>query len=369
MKKIFLLAAVASMAAAFVACGDDSSSGPSDSESTTLSSSSTDADDIGSSAGGNGKATPDKTTSSSSGEETSPTVTKVSAFFPVGYDADKVVAWYATDEQTISDKGQTKTMVDAVYLFKDGSFIVTEQKVKEKNNISTFENAVVAEGTWTGSKDNVKNGSLTISLMGNDIPLEIQEGKFSISPFGGESYDFKLVESDVPAASAVTEKTESTEKNENRDGTAEQLEWAKSLIERSKESVSPVASFEISEPTWERLNTQSDNYNATFTITVTLNSGEFLSDDNLEYPVVAIGQYPVHAIDSEEDHLPEQWNNNNWEVLDGSVVGNTMTVTITEKIDNLKIGRAYVYYKDGSAVGIAYSEAFFIAPPSYQGDL
>ncbi|WP_298771910.1 hypothetical protein [uncultured Fibrobacter sp.] len=352
MKKTLYLAMATISMGLMAGCGDSSSSSSPDDDSRIESS-----DSINSSDSSDKGGTEEATT--------------VSAFFPEGYDADKVVAWYATDEQTISDKGQTKTMVDAVYLFKDGSFIVTEQKVKEKNNISTFENAVVAEGTWTGSKDNVKNGSLTISLMGNDIPLEIQEGKFSISPFGGESYDFKLVESDVPEASPVTEEPKSdSDDKEDPNGTAEQLAWAKSMIARSTESASKVATFEISEPTWERLNTKSETYNATFTIKVTLSEGEFITED-LDYPTLAIGQYPVHAIDSEKDKLPEQWNNNNWEIKDAKVVGNTMTATMTEKIDNLKVGRAYVFVStnNGMDSSIEYSEAFFIVPPNYQGDL
>ena len=79
----------------------------------------------------------------------------------------------------------------------------------------------------------------------------------------------------------------------------------------------------------------------------------------------------MHAIDSEKDKLPEQWNNNKWEIKDAKVVGNTMTATMTEKIDNLKVGRAYVFVStnNGMDSSIEYSEAFFIIPPSYQGDL
>lgn len=371
MKKYLLLTMALSMGA-FVACGDDSSSSPSGADATTESSSSIDSADISSSSGDKKDATPDEDISSSSGEESGDeTATMVSAFFPEGFDADKVVAWYATDEETINDKGRTLTMVDAVYLFKDGSFIVTEQKVKKNENVSIFENAVVAEGTWTGSTDSFKEGSLTIVLMGNDIPLDIHEGKFSISPFGVDAYEFTLVESDVPEASAITEEPDiDSDDKEDPNGTAEQLAWAKSMIARSTESASKVATFEISEPTWERLNTKSETYNATFTIKVTLSEGEFITED-LDYPTLAIGQYPVHAIDSEKDKLPEQWNNNKWEIKDAKVVGNTMTATMTEKIDNLKVGRAYVFVStnNGMDSSIEYSEAFFIVPPSYQGDL
>ena len=371
MKKYLLLTMALSMGA-FVACGDDSSSSPSGADATTESSSSIDSADISSSSGDKKDATPDEDISSSSGEESGDeTATKVSAFFPEGFDADKVVAWYATDEETINDKGRTLTMVDAVYLFKDGSFIVTEQKVKKNENVSIYENAVVAEGTWTGSKDSFKEGSLTIVLMGNDIPLDIHEGKFSISPFGVDAYEFTLVESDVPEASAITEEPDKdSDDKEDPNGTAEQLAWAKSMIARSTESASKVATFEISEPIWERLNTKSETYNATFTIKVTLSEGEFITED-LDYPTLAIGQYPVHAIDSEKDKLPEQWNNNKWEIKDAKVVGNTMTATMTEKIDNLKVGRAYVFVStnNGMDSSIEYSEAFFIVPPSYQGDL
>ena len=72
-----------------------------------------------------------------------------------------------------------------------------------------------------------------------------------------------------------------------------------------------IAEFEISEPKWEKNKRNDRQYLATYTIKVTLSEGEFFTDtDDLEYPPLAIGQYPVHAIKSDKDNLPEQWNNN-----------------------------------------------------------
>lgn len=285
----------------------------------------------------------------------------VTAFFPKGYDASKVVAWYTTGATEINEKGQTKKLVDAVYLFDDGSFIVTEQKVKTKDKISTFENAIVAEGSWEGSKDKTENGSLTISLDEMDIPLEIKDGKFSINPFGGEEMNFTLSKSDVPEASEVTVQ-EGNHDRENPDGTEEQQEWAKALITRAETLKSSIATFEISDPVWERIQQQSEAYMATYTVTVTLSEGEFVTE-GLEYPTLSIGQYPVHAIESKDDALPVERNNNDWEVLEGKVEGKKMTVKIQEKIDNLKLGRAYVYVKMDGMTSAQFSEAFFIVPP------
>ena len=68
----------------------------------------------------------------------------VSAFFPTGYKASDVVAWYATDVETVQDNDAVKTMVDAVYLFKDGTFLATESKLKVKSDKTKFSNEIAA---------------------------------------------------------------------------------------------------------------------------------------------------------------------------------------------------------------------------------
>ena len=123
MKKLFFIALAASMAM-LAACGSDSSSSP-----TGYS--------------GSGQLSPKS----------------VAAFFPTGYKTEDVVAWYATDVETVNDGKQTKTLVDAVYLFKDGTFIATESKLQVKSGKTSLSNGVATTGTWTGTGKDFENGS------------------------------------------------------------------------------------------------------------------------------------------------------------------------------------------------------------------
>jgi hypothetical protein len=292
-------------------------------------------------------------------EETS----EVTAFFPEGYDADKVVAWYASDKVSVNDKGRQIGFVEAIFLFDDGSFVATDQKILMSNNVATYENAIAGEGTWEGYIDDFANAVVQIYAEEWDMPIEVKNGKFTITQYENVSLTFTLVKTGVPEADKVTVQ-QGNHDMDDADGTAEQLGWAKKIIEGSKAKASTIATFEISEPTWEQNKINDKQYLATFTIKVTLSEGQFYTEE-MEYPTLAIGQYPVHAIESAEDNLPEQWNNNNWEIKDAKVVGNTMTATMTEKIDNLKVARAYVFVTNnpGMDLSIQYSEAFLIVPP------
>lgn len=185
MKKIFLLAAVASMAAAFVACGDDSSGSP---------------------AGGSGS------------EQISEG--SVKAFFPTGYKTEDVVAWYASDVETIDDVDQKKTMVDAVYLFKDGTFIATECKLKVKSDgTKKLSNEISVKGTWSGSMDDFANGTFTVSfnMEGVDMtmPLGVENGSLAISTDGDRVMAFKLQSSSVPAPTEAGETVEKADSGSN----------------------------------------------------------------------------------------------------------------------------------------------------------
>jgi hypothetical protein len=346
-----------------IGCGDSSSSSSpetTDGDDSQIESSSTDSSDSSDKSSASTK-------KSSSSEADNPT--SVSAFFPEGYDADKVVAWYASDMVTTEEKGQTMSFVEAVYLFEDGTLLAADQEIITKNNVSTYKNSIAGEGTWDGNVKDFANATVNIHAQEWDMPIDVKKGKFTITLYEGVSLTFTLAKTDVPEADVVTEEDDKVV-IDNPDGTAEQLKWAKSIIKRSKEEVSSIATFEISEPTWEKNKVNDRQYLATFKVKVTLSEGEFYTEDS-DYPTLAIGQYPVHALDSEKDHLPELWNNNDWEITNAKVVGNTMTATMTEKIDNLKVGRAYVIVSinNGMDVSVQYSEAFFIVPPSYQGDL
>jgi hypothetical protein len=132
------------------------------------------------------------------------TAESVSAFFPTGYKTADVVAWYATDAETVQDNDAVKTMVDAVYLFKDGTFLATESKLKVKDGTTKFSNEIAATGTWSGS-DDFENGVFQISfeMEGQNVtmPLQIVNGSMSINPDGDRGMTFKLKTSSVPTPS------------------------------------------------------------------------------------------------------------------------------------------------------------------------
>lgn len=146
----------------------------------------------------------------------------VKAFFPTGYKTEDVVAWYASDVETTSDGGITETEVEAVYLFKDDSFIATESclKVKSSNNAKTFSNEVATVGTWSGSMDDFANGSFMITFnidgMEATLPVEVTNGSMTISPEGDSSVTFKLQSSTVPTpteAGEIVEKGDASTKS------------------------------------------------------------------------------------------------------------------------------------------------------------
>ncbi len=188
MKKIFLLALAASLSL-FVACGDDSSSP---------------------SGGGSG--------TEQLSEES------VKAFFPTGYKTEDVVAWYASDVETINDGDQKKIMVDAVYLFKDGTFIATESKLKVKSNgDKKLSNGIAAKGTWAGTVEDYANGTFTVSfdMEGTNMtmPLEVKNGSLTITPpGGGSSMTFKLQSSTVPTPTEAGETVEKADSGSNSSG-------------------------------------------------------------------------------------------------------------------------------------------------------
>lgn len=279
----------------------------------------------------------------------------LTAFFPAELNASDVVAWYATDVETESREGVALTYVSAVYLFKDGSFIVTESQLRDSKG---YHKGVVAEGGWSGS--DYSNGIIEITMNGNKLPLEIKNGKFSINPDGEGEMHYTLMKSDVPKASNGGSSVEDNSQvvEESRNGTEEQLEKAKLLIQGSGAETAEGIAFEIAEPEWEQVGVV---YKAVYTITVAWDDEKFAIDDSEN--AIGIGQYPVHAIGVQEESLPRDWNNNEWDLLNISRGENSVTVTISQKIDNLKIARAYVVGQYKGKLLTLYSKAFFIIPP------
>ena len=284
----------------------------------------------------------------------------LTAFFPAELNASDVVAWYATDVETESREGVTLTYVSAVYLFNDGSFIVTESQLRDSKG---YHKGVVAEGGWSGS--DYSNGIIEITMNGNKLPLEIKNGKFSINPDGEGEMHYTLMKSDVPKPSDGGSGVEDNSKvvEQSRNGTEEQLEQAKLLIQGSGAEAAEGLAFEISEPEWEQVGVV---YKAVYTVTVAWDDEKFAIDDSED--AIGIGQYPVHAIGVQENTLPRSTNNNEWDLINISRGENSVTVTISQKIDNLKIARAYVVGQYNGKILTLYSKAFFIIPPGTEVD-
>ena len=176
-----------------VGCGDDSSSNPSN-------------------PADSGSVDPGKSSASSGTEVTE----FLAAFFPTGYKAEDVVAWYTSNVDTILEKDQTKLLLDAVYLFKDGSFLATESKLKIKSDVTKLSTGIATTGTWTGAKNDFENGSFEISFVFKSedgrtedmkLPIDIKNGKFTLSPMGDTELTFTLMSSKVPTPSEPSEKT------------------------------------------------------------------------------------------------------------------------------------------------------------------
>ena len=192
-----------------VACGDDSSTNANGSntddsvnapESSTSDESGKQGGDEGAAPGSSSSVEESVDPESSSSVEAS-VEQEVAAFFPVGYKAADVVAWYATDLGTDVEKDRTKHYIDAVYLFKDGTFLATECQLKEKPDRTTFEKKIAMTGTWEGLDDGFENGSFEVEFEGTKMPLEIVDGVFSINPEGDRGMTYTLMSSDVPEAS------------------------------------------------------------------------------------------------------------------------------------------------------------------------
>ena len=192
-----------------VACGDDSSTNANGSntddsvnapESSASNESGKQGGDEGAAPGSSSsvEASVDPESSSSVGASVEQ---EVAAFFPVGYKAADVVAWYATDLGTDVEKDRTKHYIDAVFLFKDGTFLATECQLKEKPDRTTFEKKIAMTGTWEGLDDGFENGSFEVEFEGTKMPLEIVDGVFSINPEGDRGMTYTLMSSDVPEAS------------------------------------------------------------------------------------------------------------------------------------------------------------------------
>ena len=257
MKKSLFIAMAISMGL-LIGCGDSSSDSPTSPASPTSSTNPT-----------------NPITNDDNCTEVSDKTGTVTAFFPAERIASDVVAWYATDVETECQEGVSLAYVSAVYLFNDGSFIVTENQLRDSKN---YHRGVVAEGGWSSEGSDYSNGTIEITMNGVKLPLEIKNGKFSINPDGEAEMHYTLMKSDVPKPSSGGSGVEDNSKvvEESRNGTEEQLEQAKMLIQGSGAEAAEGLTFEISEPEWEQVGVV---YKAIYTITPTCShSGSEISN-------------------------------------------------------------------------------------------
>ena len=113
----------------------------------------------------------------------------ISAFFPEGYSASNVAAWYLYSE--VQQDGTKRA--SAVFLFSDNTILVTNHKIKSDGREYKEIDFV---GTYEITNGNYDNGTAYVPQMG--ISVTIQNGK--MTPKGEETLT-KQSNANIPAAS------------------------------------------------------------------------------------------------------------------------------------------------------------------------
>ena len=132
-------------------------------------------------------------------------VTAIPAFFPTGYKADNVVAWYSCAENDVS-ASKYKTL--AIFLFNDGTFISTKHKISADG---TIERVIEQSGSYTlKTAGEYKNNTGTATIGTETTTYTIENGTFTLT--GGEDSFTLQSNSDIPdttdpTTEPITEKT------------------------------------------------------------------------------------------------------------------------------------------------------------------
>ena len=113
----------------------------------------------------------------------------ISAFFPVGYSASNVVAWYLYSE--VQQDGTRRA--NAVFLFNDNTILVTNHKIKSDGREYKKKDF---EGTYNITSGNYDNGTAYVQPI--NITVTIQNGK--MTPMGDETFT-KQSNANIPAPS------------------------------------------------------------------------------------------------------------------------------------------------------------------------
>lgn len=97
------------------------------------------------------------------------------AFFPKAYADKEIAAWYSWTEK---DKDKTKT--EAVFLFKDNTFVVTKNKVYSKEDGRSPEREIEAVGQYSLIEGDYTNGKAQVVIAdGGTMTVVIKDGKLT----------------------------------------------------------------------------------------------------------------------------------------------------------------------------------------------
>lgn len=113
----------------------------------------------------------------------------ISAFFPEGYSASNVAAWYLYSE--VQQDGTKRA--SAVFLFNNNTILVTYHKIKSDGREYK---EIDFEGTYQITNGNYDNGTAYVPQMGMSVTIE--NGK--MTPMGEETFT-KQSNANIPAAS------------------------------------------------------------------------------------------------------------------------------------------------------------------------
>ncbi|MBP3467397.1 MAG: hypothetical protein J6K01_07290 [Paludibacteraceae bacterium] len=113
----------------------------------------------------------------------------ISAFFPEGYSASNVAAWYLYSE--VQQDGTKRA--SAVFLFNDNTIVVTNHKIKSDGREYKETDFV---GTYQITNGNYDNGTAYVPQM--DMSVTIENGK--MTPMGKETFT-KQSNANIPATS------------------------------------------------------------------------------------------------------------------------------------------------------------------------
>jgi hypothetical protein len=114
----------------------------------------------------------------------------ISAFFPEGYSASNVAAWYLYSE--VQQDGTRKA--SAVFLFNNNTILATNHKIKSDGREYK---KIDFEGTYEITSGNYDNGTAHV-LQPMDMIVTIQNGK--MTPVGEETFT-KQSNANIPAPS------------------------------------------------------------------------------------------------------------------------------------------------------------------------